>query len=73
MKDEDGWKNFDEHLLARLAEARWTELDRLHVGDARECVFNSVHRIVPSECFDVSNQEISVDGMGEGKRTRMSS
>ena len=33
------------------------------MGDAPECVFNSVHRIVLSGCFDVSNQEISVDGV----------
>ena len=73
MKDEDGWQNFDEHLLARLTDARWTELDRLCVGDARECVFYNVYRIVLSDSFGVSNQDISVEEMGKGKLTRMSS
>ena len=43
------------------------------MGDARECVFYNVHRIVLSDSFDVSNQDISVEEMGEEKRTRMSS
>ena len=73
MKDEDGWQSFDEHLLARLTNARWTELDRLRVGDARECVFYNVYRIVLSDSFDVSNQDISVEETGKGKRTKMSS
>ena len=29
MEDENGRKCLDEHLLAPLADARWTELDRL--------------------------------------------
>ena len=73
MKDEDGWQNLDEHLLARLTDVRWTELDRLRVGDARECVFYNVYRIVLSDSFGVSNQDISVEEMGKGKRTKMSS
>ena len=66
MEDKNGWKLLDEHLLARLAEARRSELDRLQVRDACECVFYSVHRIV-LESFDVSHQDICVGGMGGGK------
>ena len=69
VENENGWKHLDVHLLARLSEARWTELYRLQVRDACECVFHSVHRIVLLDCVDVSLQR---NGKREG-RTWMSS
>jgi hypothetical protein len=67
MEHENGWERLDEHLLARLAEAIWTELNRLLVRDACECVFYSVYRIVLLKCFDISRQDICVGEMGGGK------
>ena len=55
MEDENWRKRFNEHLLARLAESRRTELDRLQVRDACECVFYSVNRIVLLDRLDVSH------------------
>jgi hypothetical protein len=55
---ENGWKRLDEHLLARLAEARRTELHRLQMRDACECTFYSVYGIVLLEKLDVSHQDI---------------
>ena len=43
MEDENGRKRLDEHLLARLDESTRTELHRLQVRDACECVFYSVN------------------------------
>jgi hypothetical protein len=46
VEDKNGWKHFDEYLLARLAEVRRAELHRLQVRDPCKCVFYSVHRIM---------------------------
>ena len=60
MDDENGWEPLDEHFLARLAQARRTELDMLQVRDACQCVVYSIHRIVLSEDFnhDVSHEDM---------------
>jgi hypothetical protein len=62
MEYKNGWKHLDENLLARLTEARRTELNRFQVRYACECVFYSVHRIVLLRCFNVSHQDICVRG-----------
>jgi hypothetical protein len=54
MKDYNWRKHFDENLLARLAEARRTDLHRLQVCDTCKCVFYGVHRIVLLDIFDFS-------------------
>ena len=71
MEDENGRKRFDERLLARPVGARRTELHRLQVRDPCERVFYSSHRIVLSESFDVSHQDIWQNE--EGNRTWISS
>jgi hypothetical protein len=43
MDNEYRREHLDEHLLARRAGIRRTELHRLRVRDARESVFYSVH------------------------------
>ena len=58
VEDENRWKLIDEHLLARLASARWTELNRLRVRDPYECVFYGLHRFV---LLDVSHKDICVE------------
>jgi hypothetical protein len=64
MEHENRWENLDENLLARLAEARRSELHGLQVRDACECVFYIGHRIVLLECFDLSRQDICMGKMG---------
>ena len=60
MDNENGWESLDKHLLARLARARRTKLDRLQVRDACQCVIYSIHRIVLS---GDSNHDVSHEGM----------
>jgi hypothetical protein len=55
-------------LLARLAEASRSELNRLLVRDACECVFYSKHQTMLSESFDISTRRY-VRVKWEGKRT----
>jgi hypothetical protein len=69
MEDENGRKCLDEHLLARLAEARCTELHRLWMRNPGECVFYGVHSV---GLLDVSHKDICVGGWEKGKRTWMS-
>ena len=57
MKDKNGWELFDKHFQSRLAKAGRTELNRLQVRDACECVLYSIHRIVLQDKFDISKQE----------------
>ena len=73
MEHEHRWKHLDEHLLARLAGTRRTELNRLKVRDTCEGVFYSVYGIVLLESFNVSLQDIYVRVTGKEKRTWMSS
>ena len=49
MEHKNGWERLDEHLLDRLADARKTELNRLLVNDACECVFYGKHQTMLSE------------------------
>ena len=58
MEHENGWKRLDEHLLARLTEARQTGLNGLLVRDACECVLYSVHRVMLLESFDISHYNV---------------
>ena len=67
MEDENGRKRLDEHLLARLAESRRTELHRLQVRDTCECILYSANRIVLFRRFDVSHHWQDVCG-GNGRR-----
>ena len=57
MEHENGRECLDEYSLTRLV-ARRSEPNRLHVRDACECIFYSVHRIVLLKCFDVSHQDM---------------
>ena len=63
MEHENRWERLDEHLLARLAIARRTELHGLQVRDACEFVFYKLHRIVLLERFDVSHKETCMGGI----------
>jgi hypothetical protein len=51
MEDENGWKRFEEHLLARLARAGLANLHRLGPRDVCKCVLNGVYRIGLRERF----------------------
>ena len=66
MEHEDRWKHLDEHLLARLAGIRRTELNRLKVRDACEGAFYSVYRIVLLE-FRCQSPGHLCESNGEGK------
>ena len=68
MEHEKWWERLDQHLLARLAEASRSELNRLLVRDACECVFYSKHQTMLSESFDISTRRY-VRVKWEGKRT----
>jgi hypothetical protein len=46
MEHENRWERLHEDLLARVANARRTELHGLPVRDACECIFYNMHRIV---------------------------
>jgi hypothetical protein len=73
MEHENGWKRLDEHLLARLAEAR---LDRAEQVAGARCVrvrLLCVYRIVLlSVSMSVIRTYVWVE-WEEGKRTWMSS
>lgn len=70
MEDENRRKRFDEHIPARLVEARRTGLHRLQVRDSCERVFYRAHRIVLLESFYVSHQDVWQNGreIGPGYR-----
>ena len=53
MKDKNGRKCLEKHLLARLARAGLADLDLHGLGlqDAHECVLNGVYRIGLHEEF----------------------
>ena len=67
MEDENERESLDQNLLARLTQARRTELDRLQMRDTCECVFYSVYRTVLSNNFCVSHQDTCVGKIGKGK------
>ena len=44
MKNEHGWKDLNEHFLARLARAGLVGLHGLGLREVFKCVLNGVHR-----------------------------
>ena len=44
MENEYGWKDLDEHFLARLTRAGLAGLHGLGQREVFECVLNSAHR-----------------------------
>ena len=73
MEHENKWERLYEHLLARLAEARRTELHSLQMRDACESILDGVHRIVLLELLCQSPGHMRGVEWEEGERTWMSS
>ena len=61
MKDENGWKHFNLHLLARLARIGWAGLCGPELRDVYQCVLNGSYRIGLRKNLKVSYGEIRAD------------
>lgn len=73
MENKNGWKFLDKHLLARVTQARLTDLHGLALREVYKGVMNGVHPIRLLKLFSYQDMRTGGTRRRKEKRTWMSS